>query len=77
MGRACTTNGEKRNAYMILVGNPGGKRVLCSYADHRMGKLIYTRVILQTPIFLPLLGRTRRVPPMLISLCYIIPYHWK
>jgi hypothetical protein len=22
MGRACGTNGEKRNAYRILVGNP-------------------------------------------------------
>jgi hypothetical protein len=28
MGRACTTNGEKRNAYRILVGNPEGKRPL-------------------------------------------------
>jgi hypothetical protein len=28
MGRACSTNGEKRNAYMILVGNPEGKRPL-------------------------------------------------
>jgi hypothetical protein len=26
MGRACSTNGEKRNAYKILVGNPEGKR---------------------------------------------------
>jgi hypothetical protein len=26
MGRACSTNGEKRNAYRILVGNPEGKR---------------------------------------------------
>jgi hypothetical protein len=26
MGRACSTNGEKRNAYRILVGNPDGKR---------------------------------------------------
>jgi hypothetical protein len=25
MGRACSTNGEKRNAYRILVGNPNGK----------------------------------------------------
>jgi hypothetical protein len=23
-GRACSTNGEKRNAYMILVGKPEG-----------------------------------------------------
>jgi hypothetical protein len=28
MGRACSTNGEKRNAYMILVGMPEGKRPL-------------------------------------------------
>jgi hypothetical protein len=26
MGRACSTNGEKRNAYRILVGKPEGKR---------------------------------------------------
>jgi hypothetical protein len=26
MGRACITNGEKRNAYRILVGKPEGKR---------------------------------------------------
>jgi hypothetical protein len=28
MGRACSTHGEKRNAYMILVGKPGVKRRL-------------------------------------------------
>jgi hypothetical protein len=28
MGRACSTNGGKRNAYRILVGKPGGKRPL-------------------------------------------------
>jgi hypothetical protein len=28
MGRACSTNGDKRNAYRILVGNPEGKRPL-------------------------------------------------
>jgi hypothetical protein len=28
MGRACSTNGEKRNAYRILVGKPNGKRAL-------------------------------------------------
>jgi hypothetical protein len=26
MGGACNTNGEKRNAYRILVGNPEEKR---------------------------------------------------
>jgi hypothetical protein len=28
MGRACSTNGKKRNAYRILVGNQEGKRSL-------------------------------------------------
>jgi hypothetical protein len=28
MGRACSTNGKKRTAYRILVGNPEGKRPL-------------------------------------------------
>jgi hypothetical protein len=28
MGRACSTNGEKKNAYRILVGRPEGKRPL-------------------------------------------------
>jgi hypothetical protein len=28
MGRACTTNGEKMNAYSILAGKPEGKRPL-------------------------------------------------
>jgi hypothetical protein len=28
MGRACSTNGEKMNAYRILVGKPEGKRPL-------------------------------------------------
>jgi hypothetical protein len=28
MGRACSTNGEKRNAYRVLVGKPEGKRQL-------------------------------------------------
>jgi hypothetical protein len=28
MGRACSTSGEKRNAYRILVGNPEVKRTL-------------------------------------------------
>jgi hypothetical protein len=28
MGRACSTNRKKRNAYRILVGKPEGKRPL-------------------------------------------------
>jgi hypothetical protein len=28
MGRACSTNGEKRNTYRIWVGKPEGKRPL-------------------------------------------------
>jgi hypothetical protein len=28
MGGACSTNGEKRNAYSILMGKPEGKRPL-------------------------------------------------
>jgi hypothetical protein len=28
MGRACSTNGEKRNAHRILVGKPERKRPL-------------------------------------------------
>jgi hypothetical protein len=28
MGRACSTNGEKRNEYRILMGKPEGKRPL-------------------------------------------------
>jgi hypothetical protein len=28
MDRACSTHGEKRNAYRVLVGRPEGKRTL-------------------------------------------------
>jgi hypothetical protein len=28
VGKACSTNGEKRNAYRILVGKPEGERPL-------------------------------------------------
>jgi hypothetical protein len=28
MGGACTTNGEKTNAYMLLMGKPEGKKPL-------------------------------------------------
>jgi hypothetical protein len=38
MGRACSTNGDKRNAYRILVGKPEGRRPLgrprCRWVDN-------------------------------------------
>jgi hypothetical protein len=38
MGKACRINGEKRNAYMILVRKPEGKRPLgrstCRWVDN-------------------------------------------
>jgi hypothetical protein len=38
MGRACSTNGEKKNAYRILVAKPEGKRPLgrprCRWVDN-------------------------------------------
>jgi hypothetical protein len=38
MGRACSTHKGKRNAYMILVGKPEGKRPLgrprCRWEDN-------------------------------------------
>jgi hypothetical protein len=36
MGRVYSTNGEKRNAYRILVGKPEGKRPL-GRQKHRWG----------------------------------------
>jgi hypothetical protein len=38
MYRACSTNGEKRNAYRLLMGKPEGKRPLggsrCRWVDN-------------------------------------------
>jgi hypothetical protein len=38
MGGACSTNGEKRNAYRLLVGKPEGRRPLgrprCKWVDN-------------------------------------------
>jgi hypothetical protein len=38
MGRTCSTNGAKKNAYRILVGKPEGKRPLgrqrCRWVDN-------------------------------------------
>jgi hypothetical protein len=38
MGGSCSTNGEKRNAYRLLVGKPEGKRRLgrprCRWVDN-------------------------------------------
>jgi hypothetical protein len=38
MARTCSTNGEKRNAYRILVGKPEGRRPLgrprCRWVDN-------------------------------------------
>jgi hypothetical protein len=33
MGRACSTNGETRNAYRILMGKPEGKRPRRRWVD--------------------------------------------
>jgi hypothetical protein len=37
MLRACSTNGEKRNAYRLLVGKPEGKGPLGYPLDRRVG----------------------------------------
>jgi hypothetical protein len=39
MGRACSTNGEKRHAYRILVGNPEGKKPLGSKRRRRVDNI--------------------------------------
>jgi hypothetical protein len=40
MGMACSTNGEKKNSYSILMGKPEAKRRLggsrCRWEDIRM-----------------------------------------
>jgi hypothetical protein len=43
MGRACSTNEEKRNAYRILVGEPEGKRLLGRQRRRWVGKWILER----------------------------------
>jgi hypothetical protein len=44
MGRTCNTNGEKRNAYTILMGKPEGKKPLgrprCRWVDNIKMNLI-------------------------------------
>jgi hypothetical protein len=46
MGRACSTNGEKRNAYRILVGKPEGKSPLGRPRHRWVGNIkIYFRDI--------------------------------
>jgi hypothetical protein len=39
MGRACSTNGEKKNAYRILVGKPEEKRPLGSPRCRRVDNI--------------------------------------
>jgi hypothetical protein len=46
MGRACSTNGEKRNACRILAGKPEGKRPLRRPRRRRVDDIkIYLREI--------------------------------
>jgi hypothetical protein len=44
IGRECSTNGETRNAYRILVGKPGGKRPL---EDQDVGGQAILKLILE------------------------------
>jgi hypothetical protein len=39
IGRACSTNGDKRNAYRISVGKPDGKRPLERPRSTRMDNI--------------------------------------
>jgi hypothetical protein len=39
MDRACSTNGEKRNTYRILVGKPEGKRLLGRQRHRRVDNI--------------------------------------
>jgi hypothetical protein len=34
MGGSCSTNGDKKNAYRLLVENPEGKRPRCWWVDN-------------------------------------------
>jgi hypothetical protein len=53
MGRACSTNGAKRNAYIVLVGNPERKKPLgrprrrCvdNIKIERQDEMVWTRFI--------------------------------
>jgi hypothetical protein len=47
MGRKCSTNGEKRNAYMILVRTPKGKRPLGRPAVWiKLNKMVSLKLVL-------------------------------
>jgi hypothetical protein len=39
MGRACSTNGEQRNAYRILAGKPEGKKPLRRLRRRRLNNI--------------------------------------
>jgi hypothetical protein len=48
MGRPCSSNGEKRNAYRLLVGKPEGKRPLgrprCRWDGVMCSGLVWLRI---------------------------------